>query len=257
MNKKPARLILILCISIAALGAVASGKNLLRDGFILAGVDGKLTGPDVNDRWFFEFDSDLNNPRGLVKIRTSIELLPSAALEKMTADAKKYFTSNYRLWGTVTKYRDRNFIFGIYFSAISKIDPSKPPTSPQPEMTINEPNDELAIPKEIIDKLTVRKIIRPAQLRKGLELKQDFILTDRIGFISSHDFVPDALGRNVERISFLLLPCKALERAQLVQSTEPNPIRFKTAGIVTQYKGRNYLLLQKATRVYNYGNFRN
>ncbi len=129
-------------------------------------------------------------------------------------------------------------------------------------MTLNEPNDELAIPEEILDKLTARKIVRPTQLRKGLRLKQDVILTDKIGFISSYvdsdtqyDFVPDTLGRNVERVSFLLLPCETLERAQITQSTEPNPIRFKTAGIVTQYKGQNYLLLQKATRIYNYGNF--
>ena len=32
-------------------------------------------------------------------------------------------------------------------------------------------------------------------------------------------------------------------------------MRFNVAGILTRYKGQQYLLLQKATRIYSYGNF--
>jgi hypothetical protein len=114
-------------------------------------------------------------------------------------------------------------------------------------------------------------------VQEGLKLKQDFVLADRTGFISSrvirdayrvkerrekeegktqYDvFVLDALGRDVEQISFQLLPCQTLQQAHSQQAGQPEPLRFKIAGIVTKYKGKHFLLLQRATPVYSYGNF--
>jgi hypothetical protein len=46
-----------------------------------------------------------------------------------------------------------------------------------------------------------------------------------------------------------------LELAEQRQSAVPVPVRFKIAGIMTKYKGENYLLLQKATRIYSHQNF--
>ena len=34
-----------------------------------------------------------------------------------------------------------------------------------------------------------------------------------------------------------------------------NPLRFRVAGIVTKYNGEYYILLQRAARAYNHGNF--
>lgn len=290
-------------------------KSLLRDGFVVRGVDGKLTKADSNgisERWFFEFDSDISDGKGRVKAGSIIGLLPSAALEKMTADAKKRSDANYRLWGRVTKYRGRNFIFPVYFLPIGKAGERQSPTSQKSqqqkskpteraakrskgrlatqtpsaeegtrEPVINEPNDVLDVPQEIIEKLKARRIVRPKQLRKGPELKQaplevrhkgattprgdllltgqDSILADKIGFIRDSgqevSFVLDSLGRNVQQVSLLLLPCEALERAERKQSAEPDPLRFKISGIATKYKGKYYLLLQKATQVYSHENF--
>jgi hypothetical protein len=67
--------------------------------------------------------------------------------------------------------------------------------------------------------------------------------------------VPDALGRNVQRLSFRLLPCEILELTERMQSADLEPLRFKIAGILTTYGDERYLLLQKATRTYNHGNF--
>jgi len=303
-------------------GAEKNAQTLLRDGFVLMGVDGKLTTPDSNqhpqeslDRWFFEFDSDVTDGRGRVSAGTSLELLPSAALEKMTADAKEHPAANHRLWATVTKYWGRNFIFPTYFLPLSQTSKPQSPKLPEPPQqeskpiesssteeenlgpAINEPNDILAIPQEIIEKLRSGRIIRPEKLKqapkatkpvgddshppenrkvepereKRPELKRDSILADRIGFIRScvirdadcakrntrYDFVLDAFGRNAPSTSggFGLLPCEVLERAEQKQSDEVEPLRFEVAGIVTKYKGKHYLLLQKATRVYSYENF--
>jgi len=96
-------------------------------------------------------------------------------------------------------------------------------------------------------------------------IKQNSVLANKTGFIrdSGHGtrgtrygvFVFDALGRNIQQTTVLLLPCRALELAEQEQSAEPDPIRFKIAGIVTEYKGEKFLLLQRATRVYSHGNF--
>jgi len=85
-------------------------------------------------------------------------------------------------------------------------------------------------------------------------------LADRTAFLVKHDdgqlvFVLDAFGRNVRPVSLRLLPCEVLDMAEQRQSAVPEPVRFKIAGIITKYKGENYLLLQKATRVYSHQNF--
>ena len=280
---------------IAAVAGAAAADGLKRapvpDGFGLMGVDGKLASENGTDRWFFKFDDDVSNWLGQINAGTSLEVLPSAALEKMIANLQLHpdvspvrskspeataeptvQTSNgasYRLWGKVTKYEQKNYIFADYFLPISEVSRQKPATTQESqqesatadksEITINEPNDELAMPEEILSRLQSRKIIRVEQLSKGLELKQDSILADRTGFIRDSGgvlvFAFDALGRNVGTIRLRLLPCEILERTQRRQATEADAVRFKVAGIVTEYKGQYYLLLQRAIRVYSYGNF--
>jgi hypothetical protein len=239
-------------------------KPQVRDGFGLTGVDGKLSSTD--GKWFFEFDSEVSDDMGQIGAGSIIELLPSTALEKITADAQKRAEANYRLWGNVTKYRDRNFIFPIYFLPISAADgqikPEGSSTSQQQKakIAINEPNDVLAIPEEIVGKLKTRRILRHEELKQGLQLKQDSILADRTALLDKQAgdepvLVLDALGRNIPQVSLRLLPCEVLERAQGEQSAEADPVRFKIAGILTQYKGEYYLLLQKAIQAYSHENF--
>lgn len=255
-------------ISIILVGSVATTvhagrlKKLkpLADGFVLTGDEGALSS-EANSKWFFEFDSDLKSQTGLVRAGTKLEILTSAGLEKMTADAAQHTGATYKIWGQVTKYRDKNFIFPLYFLPIEKTEFREPSNTQQRQgPAINEPDDELAIPDEIIAKLKPVKIIRTVQLRKGLELKQDSILADRTGFITTRPdgdavFVLDSLGRNFPEISIHLLPCQALEYAQNKQTSELEQVRFKVAGVVTRYKNKNYMLLHRARRIYSHGNF--
>lgn len=291
-------------------GAETARQTLLRDGFILRGVDGKLfpdallgkseavgdsntpIRPDPNldwcrSGWFFEFGSDVNDYRDRVSAGTKLELLPSSALEKMIADVNERSAAAYRLWGWTTKYKGRNFIFPSHFLRLGKIDRPQSQTAQKPkekerspsaregkrQPAVSEPNDVLAIPREIMEKLKAGKIVSPERLRrtpkakKGVgdstaktQLEQDSILADRTAFLVKQDdgrlvFVLDAFGRNVRPVSLRLLPCEVLELAEQRQSAVPEPVRFKIAGIVTKYKGKNYLLPQKATRVYSHQNF--
>lgn len=266
--------IVIFILALLSCAASAGSARPLRDGFGLTGADGKLS--SAGGKWFFEFDSNVSDDTGRIRTGSVVELLPSAALEKITADVQKRSDAYYRLWGNVTKYRGSNYIFPIYFLPVSATDnqtePEESSTPPLSEgrgstsqqqkarIAINEPNDVLAIPAEIIVKLETRRILRHEQLKKGLQLKQDFILVNRSAVLSSSadgepEVTLEALGRNIPRISFRLLPCEVLEKTQHEQSIEADPVRFKIAGILTQYKGEYYLLLQKATRTYSHENF--
>jgi len=300
MDKRLAILVLAFFVSVVwaapEFGAGPAGQALLRDGFVLRGVDGELIGPDSNDVWFFELGSDVNDYRAAVKAGTRLELLPSSALEKMAADVKMRAAATYQLWdGRVTKYKGRNFIFPNYFLPLSKAKkpqrqqgrPADTTSEPQRkrELAVDDANDVLVMPQEIVERLRARRekaadsgrriaetneapVDEPqpaTEEEKLLDAKRytqtaDSIFVDRTAFLVKQDegrlaFVPDALGRNVQRLSLRLLPCEALELAEQIQSVEPEPIRFKIAGIMTKYKGSKYLLLQKATRVYSHGNF--
>ena len=328
MSKRLVLLILMFFVGVipATLGFSAETvrQTLLRDGFVLRGVDGKLkpaaligkseevgdggapirTDPNLDwcgSGWFFEFSTDVNDYRGRATAGTRLELLASSELEKMIADVNERSAADYRLWGWVTKYKGRNFIFPNYFFPLGKLSRPQSQTPPkasqkvqrpteglsakeskqQPVVArprrdrpaVSEPNDVLAIPQEIVEKLKAGRIVRPEKLeqkskaKKGVvdsvkkaQLKQDSILADRTAFLSKQDdgrlvFVLDAFGRNVRPVSLRLLPCEVLELAEQRQSAVPEPVRFKIAGIMTKYKGKSYLLPQKATRVYSHQNF--
>ena len=296
----------------------APERPLLRDGFILRDVAGALIRQaaeptDSNDVWLFELNSDVNDsgpgrpaapstgagqaPSGSVlKAGTRLQLLPSSALERMVADIPKISNLKseitdspplagpaYLLNGRVTKYKGRNFIFPEYFLPLQpekpkvQISDSNAPAS-RWVMALDEPNDVLAMPPDIIKKLSARREeetsgvktpvaertrpVEDANAAKAVPYAQspDSILADRTAFLVRRPqggFVCslDALGRNIQHVALRLLPCEALEAAEREQSAQPEPIRFKIGGIVTTYKGDNYLLLQKAIRTYSHGNF--
>ncbi|MBN2313279.1 MAG: hypothetical protein JXM79_05075 [Sedimentisphaerales bacterium] len=295
------------------------GPQLLRDGFALAGVDGKLVRSDSNDVWFFELNQDVNDYRAVVKAGTRLQLLPSSTLEKIVADAKTRTKPAYRLWNAeITKYKGSNFIFPRYFLPLRepketrqktetgerKTEDGKEETGGERsrvegvlrkeslgppsnrgqdardtlELAIDEPNDILAVPPEIIERLKAQRE-RPAttSLRQIVDSNEvpaektsteapsytrgaDSVFVDGTAFLVEQAdgrlaFVPDALGRNVQRRVLRLLPCEVLELTERTQAAEIEPLRFKIAGILTTYKDEQYLLLQKAVRTYSHGNF--
>lgn len=231
------------------------------------------------DGWFFEFNTDVNDLRAEAPAGTKLKLLPSSTLEKLIADVNGRSENTYMISGWVTKYKGSNFIFPNYFLAVSAIADQQSPTDKEPNVisqsttekenqprpVVGGPGDDLTMPKEILERLKATRIVRPQTSRqtpqtKKVKLEQDAILADRCAFLVKQNdgrfvFVLDALGRNVRPISLPLLPCEALELAELTQSAIPEPVRFKIAGIITKYKGEKYLLLQKATRIYSHGNF--
>ncbi len=257
MNRK----VLILSLTIgmilhAATNAATEDEGLLRDGFIVAGADGKIEYEEANSKWFFVFSSDVSDDKGRVGAGRKLEMLPCAALEKIEVNIDKHPNGNYRLWARVTRFGGRNYVYAIYFLPVIETEPVT--GGENAKISINEPNDPLALPDEVVAKLKTKKIIHFEELEKGVELKEDSILADRIGFVAKSKegdsaFTLDAFGRSRGSFSLELLPCEVLEQAK--SKSELEPARLKVAGIVTQYKGRYYLLLQRAAEVYSHGNF--
>ncbi len=269
------RLALALLVMIILAGPEApaedgAGANLIRDDYVFAGVDGRLVQAG-DDKWLFEFESELTDGVGAVQAGGSLELLRSATLEKMMADAKTRVDARYRLWGKVTKFEQKNYVFPVYFLGLRKVDrPEDEETQKDKSRTrqsINAPNDILNIPDDIVARLQTSEVLPAGPPPQRLELKQDRIFANRAGLVVEKDdgstglatgryvFEASGLGQGVEDFSLQLLPCEALEQAIRQTRDLANPVRFNVAGILTRYQDRQYLLLQKATRIYSYGNF--
>ena len=251
-------LALIVSIGILLPDVFAAGEQLLHDDYVIAGADGRLVKAGA-DKWMFEFESG-PEATGEAKAGQTLELLNSATLEKMVADAKERSEARYRLWGKVTKFEGKNYVFAAYFLGLRKVDrPAGQDSKGKRAASINAPNDILNIPSEIAAKLQTSEVLPAGETPVALQLKQDAIFANRAGRVVEKDgryvFEPDGLGRGVEKFAIELLPCQALEDAIAQVRSEPNPVRFNVAGILTKYKDGQYLLLQKATRAYSYGNF--
>ena len=243
-----------------------NGDKLLPDDHVFAGVDGKLiqTAPD---KWAFEFESAANIGGVEIKAGQTLEMLGSATLEKMAADAKERSDSMFRIWAKVTKFEGKNYLFAVYYLSLRKIDqPTGEAVKNEPNKTdqaVNAPNDVVNIPAEIVALLRQSEVLPTAEAQatrqEELQLKQDTIFANRAGRVVAKNggyvFEADALGRGVGKFAIKLLPCQKLEDAMVQVRSESNPVRFNVAGILTKYKGEQYLLLQKATRMYSYGNF--
>jgi hypothetical protein len=173
-------------------------------------------------------------------------------------------------------------LFPTYYLPLSKLKDAASPDvqkegSPDLQGTskTSEGNPELAIPQEVIDKLKERHFVRGPQQESGKsggsqsQRAPDRMIVDAIGRIvpapsslqppapGRFVFIPDAFGWGVSATRYELLPCGMLEQALQTQAASPERIRFNVAGLVTEFKGKNYLLLQRAVRAYGHGNFVN
>ena len=188
----------------------------LRDGFELKSAEGLLSKNAKTNKWFFSSDEDINDSRAIIKAGKTIEMLPSSTLEKMTADMEEDLSIPVRLWARVTKYRGKNFLFATYFVPMSetteKQQPKPRPTEDKQGKPAIEPQEDSIIPADIMEKLRPKRVVNLAKLKKVVEVEGDVTLANRTGFVAGDErakaFKIDALGRNIEDISFELLPCE-------------------------------------------------
>jgi len=268
MNKSAsiAAFSLIFLTSLTAWAGPAAGPELLKGGFLLADVTGRLIAVDANYPFHFRFHftADANSPAGRIKAGRQLPVLPCSTLEKMTANLKDPNTAC-RLWARTTTYEDRNYLLPVYFLALTA-EPNNVPSlaekshPDQPSQSINAPGDAFALPEQIAARLTTRKTTGTSRPPRATLRKPDVMLVDRTARLrkepdGSFALQLDVLGRNIPNSTLSALPCQALRRARQAQAESRDSLLFKIAGIVTEYKNKKYLLLHQAVPVYNYGNF--
>ncbi|HSV26606.1 MAG TPA: hypothetical protein VLH60_01830 [Sedimentisphaerales bacterium] len=271
---------------LAASASFGAAKAVLAEGSLLAGVDGTLRRGD-DGAYIFLPDSPISTARGRLAAVGEIELLPSTTLEHMVLGMADKESAALRLWGTVTLYRGRNFIFPSYYLRLAAppeivvVEPDEPvevPAEPQDNEiipVINDPNDTIRIPEELMAELrAIRRVIDIASVsvrdegeaatetsEAVVRVTGDVMVTDRYGILvqtgdSSWAIRFDGLGRNVNPTNFHLLPCEELQTI-VQQMRPPAPVqrRYRIAGIVTRFRGEYYMLPTRVTRVFGHGNF--
>ena len=132
----------------------------------------------------------------------------------------------------------------------------------QQETTLQQEDkeeDDSIIPEDVMTLLKPKRVVNLAKLREVVQAEDNAMLAERTGFIIEKDgqkiLQIDSLGRKLDEMSFKLLPCEVLEWSEYKMSRHANPLRFRIAGIVTMYQGEYYMLLERATRAHNHGNF--
>jgi hypothetical protein len=224
----------------------------VRDGFVLDGVDGKIT--LENGQWYFTVFEPLMDGKGTLKPQTAVAILPSSTLEKLSSVVTPEKNS-YRIWGKLTKYENVNFVYLSYFLPVAEV---KEPEQLDEDEDSNDVNEPQIIPEDALLLLKPKRIISLAELKKPEGVGADGVLIDRTGFLKKtkdgYYFGFDAMGRNINLLQLPLLQCQELENIAIEQKATSTPLRYNISAIVTRYKGRNYLLLQRAARAYNYGN---
>jgi hypothetical protein len=199
-----------------------------------------------------------------------LQLLPSAALEKFCNDVNDRIETSCRLWGRVTRYKNKNYVFPSHILRLAKTTPEESEVEPEnnnnveeqseKELSINDSEDEIVIPKDVLEKLSGRKIIRTETVRERIDVPVDTVISDRMSVLKQTSdgkliFILDSLGQNVGDVSLKALPAQALELAEIIQSQAPEKVRFIISGLLTKYEGEYYILLQRSSRTYNYQNF--
>ena len=267
-------LCLLLCSTVVAAEREDAGVTLLREGTMLESIDGTIRRADSNDLWHFEVEADVNEPGLRISAGTRFTLLPSTTLESILVDVNDRQMPRYRLTAHATLYQQTNFLFPSYFLPLTKLkDANEPvaqtlPPSDANAPAVSEPNGVgMFIPPEIAQALRTRRASRAAQRpvapvgsAAGKPRRPaSRVLVDAVGFIRPWQgravFIPDTVGRSVSEFWYQLLPNQVLQEAEQQVAAWPEPTRVMVAGLVTEYRGRRYLLLQRVIRVYSYGNF--
>ena len=235
-----------------------------------------------------------------------MEVLPGkwlAAMNKVMGN-RMDLTVDFRIWGEVTTYHNRNYILPTFVATLLQFgknaaDNTKSSTKINPlETTFGPPKsagtqntkqtqflDKTMIPKKLRDAIMSIPRTQPLELD---DLKQTYtrpkpavaipitsdekktsqqnnwrdgyMIIDRVGRIHYDPegmrwlFTFEADGASLAEPPVALHPCRLLEVMETSARQSAVSIRFRISGQISQYQGRNYMLLRKVLMVYELGN---
>lgn len=273
-----AKWMFILC---AALAAPLQAETLMPEGFVVNGIDGvAVKGETSGDDWSFVPSVELTYMKTVLAKGTPLPILLSSGQGQIQSIAQNKTEIPVRIWGILTQYHKKNYLFPIQVLPLTVSVPK--PVVPEPESSAQsvkaDPNADEVMPAELLKILRSQQRIDLARLgevaasRKTTATQkttagQDVTATPEIressmigkdGYIilgETKQFVPDAFGRKVANMDFVLLPCLTLENVEGRLSRGFGRYRYTISGIMTQCQGKNYLLLYRAVRTYSNHNF--
>jgi hypothetical protein len=237
------------------------------DGRLIKAAEGRLV--QSGGRWLLELEAAVRQGPLVLEKGKALEILPSATLEALATAATRRPADRYRLSGLIQTYHGRNYLFVL--SSVPLSTTAAEANGVAPPVADRDPNrgpappaaakgDPLAIPESIQKRLAAYQASRrldPPTATPTPAAPQ--ALLDQVGRIVQEQgrtfFVADGLGQNTASGVFELLPSGTLESMEHLQSQTPEPVRFRAAGLATQYQQHRYLLVQRATREHSYGNF--
>jgi len=268
----------------------------LRDATLYNGIEGTVRLDSDTDTWYFTADLPITDGRATIPAGTPVEMLPSSILEKIIHAAGDKQHIKGKLWARVTRYSNRsllihrmpshqfayrkapdkhrldakflsenlvnkNYLLAVYF--MPQTEDAPPPAAAEPtkhDAPITAPFAESILPDDVFEQLNKRRVVDLKKMREMLETEGDVVLADRVGFVlinaDEKIFAGDSLGRNVNDMQLILLPCESLELTEeSIVGTPAVRQRFRVSGIVTTFQGRQYMLLQRAIRTWSHGNF--
>ena len=263
-------------------------KTIMREGFVLELIPGTVENTD--GLWTFTLEQEVTDWVKTLQPGTRIEILSSSTLERMASlvDPGKN-KIRVRIQGTILKYHSQNYLFPTAFIPLAEVKEVQPEPQPQQEpaqadqvevVTADTPKpDDSVLSDDVKDLLgggwapSVEKMRPKPQPKKDTPKSTgtvettdsvystsiDYNLVGRPGFVvingNLKSFKIDCLGRKIDNSTYVLLPCGALETFEETKYDMPGRRRYMVSGIVTSYKGQNYLLMQRLVRMYNNDNF--
>ena len=252
----------VMAKAIRPINPVEKKPLLLIDSMSIENTPVILTKNDGS--WLCEIEEPITDGKTTLEKGTTINTLPSNTLEKMISTADTNKPANFYIWATITKYKDKNYIFPAYFIPLTVENPNitafKETLAPKEMPREKLWKESVEIPEDVKKMLNPEKVVNLAQLKKAITAKKDFLLISRTGFIKktkqgSFIFSLDAIGQNIQDMDFEILPNQILENIESKNSNFPSPKRYDISGLITNFNNTHYLLLQNASIAYSQGNF--
>lgn len=254
------------------MGVVSAAEPLVAEGFMLDGATGVIRKVEGVDVWKFIPQTEIIVAEKTWPAEKPLNLLPCSVLEQIVGLAGEDNEIQVRLWGLFTEYQENNYLYSVYFLPLGETVQSEPAESTESAESTQTAQDaeaetteqaaaeeEPIIPTDILEQIRTNKAPDLEKFQQVAVVTGDVNLIGRTGYLEQKNnvryFQPNTFGQNVNRRQYLMLPCSTFEAAEKHMRKTPGRQRYQVSGLVTTYKGRNYILLRRAVRTYTNGNF--
>ncbi|MFI4912415.1 MAG: hypothetical protein ACIAQZ_12180 [Sedimentisphaeraceae bacterium JB056] len=231
------------------------------DGFSLGGVGGTVSRRPKDGAVVYCPEKTLTDDVGSIEKGRCIEVLEGYSLDLIEELLKDNESLDLKVWGLVTEFEKENYAYINFIMPLNTELEQSGDDEPADQKT--QPEDaegDNVIPDDVIAMLRRSNgSLDTDKLSDFENQKKDSVYTRKTGLVKQTSdgrfyFTPDGLGRKIQTEKYYLQKCRTLENVVGVEKKSIGDSKFDVSGILSEYEGEKYLLLQRAVKVYNYGN---